>query len=98
MLKIAEYNTITGEKVDLEKLRIYDFRIKYNEDTGCIKQLVSYRSEGIFCQRLFETIFYEYDGDYILDDKCVYDKAVKYRVDTDLLYELIKNGFIIKED
>ena len=98
MLKIAEYNTITGEKVGLENLRIYGFRIKYNEDTGCIKQLVSYRSKGIFRQRLFETIFYEYDGDYILDDKCVYDEEVNYRVDTDLLYDLIKDGLVIKED
>ena len=39
MLKIAEYNTITGEKVELEELKKYKFKPKYNVDTGEFQEM-----------------------------------------------------------
>ena len=39
MLKIAEYNKITGEKVDLKELEKFGFKPKYSEENG---ELVEY--------------------------------------------------------
>ena len=34
MLKISEYNKITGEKIDLKDLEKFGFNPKYDENTG----------------------------------------------------------------
>lgn len=37
MLRIAEYNKITGKKVELKELEKFGFKPKYNEDNGEIR-------------------------------------------------------------
>ena len=46
MLKIAKYNKITGEKVDLKELEKFSFKPKYDEDTG---KIYKYIYEYEFC-------------------------------------------------
>ena len=89
MLKIKE-------DIDLKELEKYGLKPKYDEDTGTVKRLESFRYKGILHEVLFQTIFYKYKDSYILDDKCEYDKKRDYRVDTDLLYDLIKDGLVEK--
>ena len=90
MLKIKD-------NVDLKELEKFGLKPKYNEDTGKIKMFVSFRHQGILHQTLFQTIFYEYKkGIYILDDMCTKDSPRNYRVDTELLYDLIKADLVEK--
>ena len=92
MLKIKD-------NIDLKELEKFRLKPKYNEDTGKIKKFESFRYQGMFHQTLFKTIFYEYKkGNYILDDKCEKDSLRDYRVDTELLYDLIKADLVEKVD
>lgn len=90
MLKIKD-------NVNLKELEKFGLKPKYNEDTGKIKMFESFRYQGMLHRTLFQTIFYEYKkGIYILDDTCTKDSPRNYRVDTELLYDLIKVGFVEK--
>lgn len=104
MLRIAEYNKITGEKVDLKELEKFGFKPKYNENTGKIYEY--YRING---DRKGTTIKY--------DDN--FNKKYKYRNfweifnwnkqitnhgyikltddDYEILYDLIQAGLVEKE-
>jgi hypothetical protein len=92
MLKIAEYNTITGEKVELKELEKYGFeyRIKTNEyyfkingsehlEIPVDKESNSYKEVRLFIEDEYYNCWTSFNS---------FDK----------LYDLIKDGFIIKED
>lgn len=85
------------DSVDLKELEKYGLKPKYDVDTGKIKRFESYRQKGILHPTTFKTLFYEYKKDtYVLDDKCDYYKEQDYRVDTELLYDLIKADLVEK--
>lgn len=86
MLKIAEYNTITGEKVELKELEKYGFK-EYNDywqrdyNNGYATNIYKDTKQII-------KVDYEWS---FLENK--YYENSTYKIN-----DLIKDGFIIKED
>ena len=84
MLKIAKYNTITGEKIDLKELEKYGFIYNseykewYSEDSYTAKFCIE--EEGKLARIL-----------RISDD--IYDSS-----ELETLYDLIKDGLVIEEE
>lgn len=70
MLKIAKYNTITGEKIDLKELEKYGFNNKYNND-GSYEKVVDYGRtlwvEKNRCIGLEDSMSYFNIGDTLYD-------------------------------
>ena len=89
MLKIAEYNTITGEKVDLKELEKYG--MKYNPSSECYIDDYSFQ---LLC-------IYESDRELQID---INNNAFGFSKDyaeiveraTNILYDLIKDGLVVK--
>lgn len=90
MLKIAEYNTITGKKVDLKELEKYGIvRNQYGELAKIIYEGRRGQAFEIVINeynRMIEGYSYGADGD-----------GEEQPID-DTLYDLIKDGLVIKED
>jgi len=81
---------------NLKELKKCGLFPKYNEYTGEIQSIESYRSVGVLKQRTLRTIFYKNGKNYILDEKCNYDSIYEYMIDADVIYELTKNNLIEK--
>ena len=100
MLKIAEYNKITGEKVNLKELEKFGFKPKYNEDTG---KIIAYqkkveKEDGGLSISIIET------KSLIRIYKAFGGKNLEWRInkyndyfDIDTLYDLIQAGLVEKE-
>lgn len=84
MLRIAEYNTITGEKIDLTELEKYGFNNKYNND-GSYEKVIDY-GETIWVDNDDKTIWLESGMSAIEDEKIL----------EPLIQDLIKDGLIEK--
>lgn len=111
MLKIAEYNTITGEKVELKELEKYGFEISnkciwHNVDTEneFYTTILQARKEikiilgsdyKVDCSIVVNELNRTIDWGFITQ-KYEYELYKKFVEET--LYDLIKDGFIIKED
>lgn len=100
MLKIAEYNKITGEKVDLKELEKFGFKAKYNEDTGriCAYQKKCEKDVGGLLITITETT------SLIRIYKAFKGRNEVWRInsyndyfDIETLYDLIKAGIVEKE-
>lgn len=94
MLKIAEYNTITGEKVELEELKKYGY--EYDEDDGFLGRFITPHYEKNFDYYNRIRIYVE---DRIL--RATHDDTISIS-DEEILKngwidDLQKDGFIIKE-
>ena len=102
MLKIAEYNTITGEKVELKDLEKYGFTIKYDEYTG--EPNILEKRFLIFGFPTPKITFKKKIRIRIFSDKIFWVSSFEnmdkdsFNKWQDTLYDLIKDGFIIKED
>lgn len=90
MLKIAEYNTITGEKVELKELEKYGFEYFIN---GCGTYGYSYKTTSGFITIIEKDK--EFNNKYNSERMIMENDIVK---NIDLLYDLIKDGLVIKED
>ena len=100
MLKIAEYNKIIGEKVNLKELEKFGFKPKYNEDTG---KIIAYqkkveKEDGGLSISIIET------KSLIRIYKAFRGKNLEWRInkyndyfDIDTLYDLIQAGLVEKE-
>ena len=84
MLKIAEYNTITGEKIDLKELEKYGFNSKYNSNGSYEK--VIYYGETIWVDNDDKSIWLESGMSAIEDEKIL----------EPLVDDLIKDGLVEK--
>lgn len=93
MLKIAEYNTITGEKVELKELEKYGF--KY--------ELGKYYIESVRKPMPSESYHIKKHLAYTIPSKTrkikIHKNSICWEYDNglDIIYDLIKDGFIIKE-
>lgn len=96
MLRIAEYNKITGEKVDLKELEKFGFKPKYDEDTG---KIYKYIYEYEFCGT--KKVVIEIQKDFYMQGQ--YDYVEYWKVELiefegiDKLYDLIRAGLVEKE-
>ena len=96
MLKIAKYNTITGEKIDLKQLEKYGFTYYngwlYKDYTPTEYQTyLDYVEVRIWKNR---EIYFMYCYD---DEKDTYFfRKQEYKYGLDLLYDLIKDGLVEK--
>lgn len=88
MLKIAEYNTITGEKVELKELEKYGFEL-----IGGVYYKTIY--EGRRWQN-FELVIFP--DRYIQGYSNGADGCGEEGYIDDTLYDLIKDGLVIKDD
>lgn len=83
MLKIAEYNTITGEKVELKELEKYGFIFIDRDD-------------------LWYSYYYHQENDMTVayDDRIIKTDIIPLNEISTIntLYDLIKDGLVIKED
>ena len=120
MLKIAEYNTITGEKVELEELEKYGFKPKYNVDTGEFQEMyleieingTIYRPiviSQIEVDEITEIKYHPFEFKWLKPREIHTPKkywiaevrkfeAFLIEEMLDTLYDLIKDGLVIKED
>ena len=93
MLKIAEYNTITGEKVELKELEKYG--MKYNGGSECYVDDYVFNYLTVYTTDKNKEIVVDISpasfGDF-KRRKIIYDNAMN------TLYDLIKDGLVIKED
>lgn len=91
MLKIPEYNTITGEKIDLKELAKYD--LEFYEYEECELKYQSYILDDENTQII---ILDEIDG----QPKGIITNPESYCCSFDTLekiYDLIKDGYVVKE-
>lgn len=100
MLRIAEYNKITGEKVDLKELEKFGFKTKYDENTGeiCAYQKKSEKDVGGLLISIVETtgllrIYKAFKGENVVWRINRYNDYF----DIDTLYDLIQAGLVEKE-
>ena len=97
MLKIKD-------NVDLKELEKYGLKPKYDEDTGEIKGFISERT---VCRSIYILPFKRkkigfiknYYNNFVINDEFYFyqDYFSRY-FDEDLLYDLIKDGLVIKVD
>lgn len=90
MLKISEYNTITGEKIDLKELEKYGMLHNpssecYEDDYSFINLCIYEEDRGI--QISIEDSTYRFSKDY--------ENSVERA--KNILYDLIKDGYVVKE-
>ena len=108
MLKIAEYNTITGEKVELKELEKYGFEDSENSDSVPLDAWGDDKDYH-FDNKYFVFIASGRRGQdyYLLIDKetkkliiyaTVPDGSGTSGILEDVVYDLIKDGLVIKED
>ena len=90
MLKIAEYNTITGEKVELEELEKYGF--EYNELLDEYVIDIATDRRGACVELAIRRRYLKLD--FIGDDT---GGSGEDYLDC-VIYDLIKDGLVIKED
>lgn len=90
MLKIAEYNTITGEKIDLKELEKYGFSFWEN---GC--GTTGYSYDTIRGSITIVEKDKEYNNKYN-DERMIMENDIVKNID--LFYDLIKDGLIEKVD
>lgn len=91
MLKVPEYNTITGEKIDLKELEKYGLII--NKRKFC----------RIYDTKRVKAVFGDINdkyGNITISDKNAIDfqDYCDKDVRLDILYDLIKDGYVVKED
>ena len=102
MLKIPEYNKITGKKVDLKELEKFGFKARYNEDTGKVSEY--YRIKG---DKKGTTIKYDdnFNGKHkyrnfwiVLRSRRIISHGYVKLTDDDyeVLYDLIQAGLVEK--
>lgn len=91
MLKIAEYNTITGEKVELKELEKYGFKL-YENVTPDGYEWYEKKVEYDYNKRIY---YYVNINNRTLEISTYegYDNELD-----DTLYDLIKDGLVIKEN
>lgn len=87
MLKIAKYNTITGKKIDLKELEKYGFvKVK--------KGMTDFVSEVKYWYTLCNS---EYNCIAIFNNKNIIFGLDCYGETYDVIYDLIKDGYVVKE-
>lgn len=96
MLRIAEYNKITGEKIDLKGLKKFGLSPKYDEDTG---KIYKYIQEYEFCGT--KKVVIEIQKDFYMQGQYDYIEYWKVQLidfeGVDKLYDLIQAGLVEKE-
>ena len=90
MLKIAEYNKVTGEKIELKELEKFGFK-KYNKSYYRCKRNDYIKNLENGCIEISN------DTKWIIQDGTEFLRVdeIEYQ---DTLYDLIKDGFVEKVD
>lgn len=101
MLKIVEYNTITGEKVELKELEKYGLKIKYDEDTGK-PTILEKRYLSLSFSTSTRITFKKKFRIRLFDNRQIWLSSIQTHDKNDLnkwqdtLYDLIKDGLVEK--
>lgn len=112
MLKIAEYNTITGEKIDLKELEKYGFTLRYSQYDGKVNQIIQEwgypfvdkkdRPFITFVKRkkyISRIPLWNRKFDYHFKGEFIIPSHSRNREEFfDTLYDLIKDGLVEKVD
>ena len=100
MLRIPEYNKITGKKVDLKELEEFGFKPKYDEDTGEIRAYEKRKKEKEY---IGLTVTMERTKSKIRIFKAFRKDKIEWKInpytgyfDIDTLYDLIQAGLLEK--